>query len=439
MIVTILKKFVFFLLFLAFVLIGTELSLRFLKPKTLQYYRDVKILHGYHPEYGITLAPNVDIYVRHYADLWEGKFTTNSLGHRGTPEPVPNKPKIACLGDSIVMGFGVSDEDTFCRLLDGTVIKGEPRQSINLGVDAYGSMGSAKRLMEMAPKLPNLKEVLFFVSPNDFTIPESLREQGVLPDDETDALRENDKEFKRNFYIQFELTRISYLLQALKLAWEQLSLQLIGAFLSMQKELQLMGILHSEEVGDANIFSYFVSSFFHPPPKSVCMNGQLQNTKAKPSPQNMSQEDYKAMYCPEPVPNSYKCEDSPPSSDKDLPPLPEITIRAYNLMIETAKKYNFELIIVFLPIQIEEIYCYTNGKYHPLGDYAIRAGAFFKKHSIRIIDILPYTKEMCGNKIKLPSGQEKYSGIKDYSIPGDGHLTEIGNKWLTRALKRELE
>ena len=69
-------------------------------------------------------------------------------------------------------------------------------------------------------------KVLFFVSPNDFTVPPGLVEQGVQADDIVEKARENDENFRRNFKIQFELTRYSYLIQATKLSIEQLSIKL---------------------------------------------------------------------------------------------------------------------------------------------------------------------------------------------------------------------
>lgn len=64
-------------------------------------------------------------------------------------------------GDSLVMGFGVGDPDTFCALLDGLELKGGARQSLNLGVDAYGSSGSYLRLKDIAARLDHVSEVLF--------------------------------------------------------------------------------------------------------------------------------------------------------------------------------------------------------------------------------------------------------------------------------------
>src|SRR5262245_47548932 len=125
------------LLALFCIAISTEVLLRLFDPSSLQYYRRLKLLHGYDERYFVNLTPGADFYLRHPAHLWEGRFTTNSLGYRGSPEPDAS-PKILCLGDSIVMGFGVSDEDTFCAGLDGALIGKTKYRSMNLGVDAFG-------------------------------------------------------------------------------------------------------------------------------------------------------------------------------------------------------------------------------------------------------------------------------------------------------------
>jgi len=404
-----------FLLVSAASLLIVEFALRFFNPPALQYYRDVKLLHAYHPDYGVTLQPMESRYVRHYSGAWEGQFTTNSLGQRGKKEPSPTTPKILCLGDSMVMGFGVSDEDTFCSQLDGLELNGQTYQAMNLGVDAYGSLGSAKRLEDMANRLTNIKEVLFFISPNDFTMPEVLRNQGILPDDETDALHDNDPVWKRNFRLQFEATRISFFLQALKLGFEQTKIQITLSKASAQSETHSLF---------TNPIQYLKESFSRTPKKPVC---------------NLAESKTPDHICPEPVPVSeFPCTDQP-SSPETLAPLPDVTIIAYERMIGLAKTYGFKLTPVFLPMQIEELFCYSNGKYSPLGNYSIQAESFWKKKGIEVIQLKPYVQKMCGAPFKTKTGEIKKAGIRDYIIPGDGHLTKIGNKWASDALKQELE
>ncbi|MDF3822037.1 lipase [Leptospira sp. 96542] len=391
-------------------LLSIEGILRFFNPPALRYYRDVKLLHAYHPEYGVTLAPNQKRYVRHYADLWQGQFTTNSLGMRSTVEPDPEKPKLLCLGDSLVMGFGVSDNETFCSLLDGVKIGGDTLQSLNIGVDAYGSLGSLKRLLDMSHKITNIKEVLFFISPNDYTMPEELRAQGILPDDENDALHENDQEYKKNFKLQFELTRVSYLLQALKLAYEQTKV----------KYAQTKYLIQTDVSEFSNSpYNYLANTFFLSIKPKHCEN----------APEN--------FICPQKIENlNVVCLDSP-IDPNSLPKLTKTTTNAYDKMIELANRKNFRLRPVILPMQIEEVYCRNIGKYNKLGSYAIQAKLYWEKKGIKPIELLPHTASMCGRTFEK-QGKTFKAGIQDYYIPGDGHLTELGNLWAAESIILEI-
>ncbi len=383
-----------------------------MQPRALQYYRDVKLVHTFHPEVGVTLATNHKTYIRHHTGLWQGKFETNSLGHRATKEIDPSLPKIVCLGDSLVMGFGVSDEDTFCSLLDGISLNGKKHQSVNLGVDAYGSLGFYKRLKDQLPFLPNTKQVLLFVSPNDFAMPEALAKQGLLPDDEIDSLHENDPVWKKSFYLQFEATRFSYLLQALKLAWEQNKLAMYG-FKARANNL-------TNSANSFSIRSELKSAFISE--RSPCDAKITSDSKSS---------------CPEPIPESrFTCPLASPPLAKDLEPLPKVTQEAYLKIIALSKSYGFQLIPVFVPSQIEEIYCEMNGKYHPLGDYAIRANDFFIQHKISPIRLMPFAKNMCALNLKSNIAEK---GIENHFLPGDGHLTKLGNRWVYESLKIELE
>ncbi len=407
-----LRKIVFLGLFFLITIAGVEFTLRILNPPSLQYYRDVKLLHAYHKDYGVTLQANESRFVKHHAGLWEGQFTTNSLGLRGLEEPNPATYKIFCLGDSMVMGFGVSDQETFCSLLNGVSIQGTTYQTLNLGVDAYGSLGDAKRLEDISQKVTNVREVLFFISPNDFAMPEVLRNQGILPDDELDAIHENDPNWKQNFKLQFEATRISFFLQALKLAYEQTVIIWAQNKLAGKKEIT------------SAIFSpleYLHDTFFFTVHKKKCKG----DTYIDPH------------ICPEPIPtNEFTCLDKAPNPNT-LPELTPTTIGAYEKMLELSKKHNFRLRPVAIPVQVEEIYCYLNGKYHPLGNYAIRAKKYWESKGVPLIDLTKYTKSMCGTDTVINDKSFK-TKIRDYFIPGDGHLTKLGNQWVADSIKKEL-
>lgn len=428
------------LVFFILVLVGTEILLNVLKSPSLQFYRDQKLLHRYNPVYYVDLAPNKDIFIRHFTGKWEGRFRTNSLGMRGLEEPDSTKPQLACLGDSLVMGFGVSDEDTFCHQLNGIELKGGARQTLNLAVDAYGSLGALRRLQDMAPKLKNLKEVLFFVSGNDFTLPEELRAKGMLSDDEIDEIRSRDPNFNRNFRIQFELSRASYTFQALKLAFEQLKVQYGFTMFRLKSEWNSTGLSSASTVEQTPL-KYMKDSFFRTPETKCDPNTQetfkKKNVIEVPNPEIMSKEEYKKKFCPEPIPDSFSCQEKEPHLNS-LEPLPEITRKAYDEMVEYTRSNGIRLIIVLMPIQIEEIFCRNRGLYHPLENYALRAATYFEKKGIPVLKLRKETSEMCGEVIEV-SGEKKFSGIRDYFIPEDGHLTVSGNRWAKRVLEKQLK
>ncbi|XDD51996.1 SGNH/GDSL hydrolase family protein [Leptospira sp. WS92.C1] len=428
------------LAFFLLIFLGTEILLNLIQAPSLQYYRNQKVLHRYNPIYYVDLAPNQDIYIRHFAGKWEGRFRTNSLGLRGIEEVDPVKPKLACLGDSLVMGFGVGDEDTFCNQLNGIELKGGARQSINLAVDAYGSLGAVRRLKDLVPKLKNVKEVLFFVSANDFTMPEELRAKGMLSDDEVDEIRDKDPSFNRNFQIQFELSKASYTLQALKLAVEQLKVQYTFTLFRLKSEWNSTG-LSSESGNDQTSAKYMKDSFFrNVDTKCDPLSAETfkkKNGITEPNPSNMSQFEYKKQFCPEPIPDYFSCQEKEPIISS-LEPLPRITQNAYDEMVEYTRSQGIKLIVVFIPIQVEEIFCRNRGKYHPLENYVLRASAYFEKKGIPVLKLRKETSEMCGEIIDTPKGK-KYSGIRDYFIPEDGHLTVPGNNWAKRAVIKQLK
>lgn len=415
------------------VLVLTEVGLRFIDPPSLSYYRKVKLLHRYHPDYYVALGENLDLYIRHHNRLWEGRFTTNSLGFRGSPEPDPHLPILACLGDSMVMGFGVGDEDTFCHRLNGLQWGGRKFQTQNLAVDAYGSLGSAKRLIDSANKIP-IDTVLFFVSANDFTVPPGLVEQGVLADDIVEKARENDEAYRRKFRIQFELTRFSYLLQAMKLAYEQLAIKHFLAQGEVRNEIQAM----------RSPWAYLAASFYSFPPDAPCDPITPQNSKPNPNPNpNPTKTESETVLppadslnpstsmtvatvgkpCRESIRPGTVCLDKRPSLS-ELEPLPEQTIYAYRMMVDAAKSRGIRLIVGYQPMQTEDILCYREGKHSPLYDYALRSKKWFEENGIETMEFLEETRNICP--------------LDDFFIPGDGHLTKQGNQWLSDIVRARL-
>lgn len=406
---------------------GLEFSLRVLKHPRLQYYRDLKLFHRYHDDYLVALEKNQNLYLKNTDGLWEGKFTTNSMGYRGSPEINPDRKHLVCLGDSIVMGFGVSDEETFCYLLNGIRLQNEIYQSINLGVDAFGSLGSLRRLEE-ADRQFSVDVALFVISPNDFTLPESLRERGILSDDENDVIRHNDPAYKRAFELQFELTRASYALMAGKLALEQLRVRYAEQKQFIRNRLIEAGLLSAGDEIEKRIqpvgpIRYFFRSYTNPP--------------ASPCPAGNEDLTVREVTCPAPVPRDIRCEDMDPPADR-LEELPASTRAAYDEMIDFTRKNGIKLIPVMAPIQRESLYCYSNGRSHPLFRYALRAGDYFRKRGVEVLDLRPHLSKMCGEELEI-DGKHKKSDPDDYYIPGDGHYTRAGNLWIAKALTEELK
>lgn len=407
-------------------LVGVELLLRALQPPSLQYYRQLKLLHRFDERYLVGLEPNVDLYLKHNAGLWEGRFRTNSLGYRGSAEPDPALPKIVCQGDSLVMGFGVSDEQTFCRLLDGLQLRGKTYQAQNLGVDAFGSAGNAARLQEASERLKNIEIALLFVSPNDFTLPQELRDRGIRSDDENQIEREKNPGLARAFQIQFALTHYLFTLHAASIALEQTRINLQLTFSRMTAVLRDIGLLKSE-APRRGLGRYLIDSFYPPRPS--------QATPPAASPARAA-----APLCPAPAPERFRpCSETAPSA-ASLEPLPELTQRYYRQMISAAKRDGYALYFVFLPVQLEEMYCIQHGKHSEFSNFVIRARSFVEKEGGRVLDLRPYAGKLCGEPIYGPDGALlRYSIPDDYIIPGDGHLTELGNRWAAAAVRAELE
>ena len=93
----------------------------------------------YHPTRGHALKPNFQ-----GPSIWGVPFRINSLGFRG-PEIALTKPegtfRVLVLGDSIIMGSGLSEQDTFPALLQQELadrFPGRRFEVINAGVSGYG-------------------------------------------------------------------------------------------------------------------------------------------------------------------------------------------------------------------------------------------------------------------------------------------------------------
>jgi hypothetical protein len=74
---------------------------------------------------------------------WKHSFNTNSQGFRGTKEYSLKKPdnkyRIIVLGDSVTIGHGVEDDETYSAVLERELSKIKPTEVINMAVSGFGN------------------------------------------------------------------------------------------------------------------------------------------------------------------------------------------------------------------------------------------------------------------------------------------------------------
>lgn len=110
-----------------------------------------------HPEIGYELKPGFEGWA-HFSTV-----TTNSLGFR-SPELDSDKPSMAILGDSMVFGYGVEDDETLSAYLQSVF---PSYNVINAGVPGYDlEQETATYEYKIAPLRPELLILVFYF--NDF-------------------------------------------------------------------------------------------------------------------------------------------------------------------------------------------------------------------------------------------------------------------------------
>lgn len=442
--------FLFFVVFL-------ELGLRYFQPAPYEYYRNLKDFHIYNEDYLVGLAPNADTLLTDNKGLWQGHFTTNSLGMRGSREIDLTQTQVACLGDSVVMGFGVSDKEALCTILDEQKISGKEIQTLNLSIDALGSRGYAKRLKEVSD-YTKLDVVLLFVSPNDFVMPIELQNRGILSDDEKDTNRYSNPDNLVFFKYRFLITQYSHLAHALLVATKQLLIRTQLLYVNISRDITAIdNLIQNEDKKGYEIstfeekkntleqpvqsrqkkyktglvsasIKYIKEAFYRPSEKSYC-EMEFTNMVLVEDPQQKLETD-----CPVPVPEFVKCQPRE-TTRENLKPLLEITKKYYQEMIDLSIEKKFVLVPVFLPIQDHTLYCTQAGLYSPIYDYALRARNFFSNKGIQSVELRKYIPQMCRRKSQK-TGQ--YLRIREYYIAGDGHYTAEGNRWAADSLLKEL-
>jgi lysophospholipase L1-like esterase len=164
---------------MVFAALVCEIAARIVFPAPPDPTRQPQIVYQIDPELRYILAPNQ----RGWID--DGFVTTNSLGFRG-PEVALPKPagrfRIVAIGDSLTFGWGVNDDETFCRRLEQLVASRFPGRDVdfvNLAVGGYNTRQEVGLLRRHVDRLqPDL--VLVGLYSND--IPEAFDDKGAAAD-----------------------------------------------------------------------------------------------------------------------------------------------------------------------------------------------------------------------------------------------------------------
>ena len=371
-------------------LVFMELGLRLVRPDALEFYRIQKQIHSYNDEYLVDLEPNVDVRIRHFQDTFDIRFSTNSSGYRS--KEVDNSfPQIGCIGDSVTMGFGVSNEDTFCSKLDGYTDKeGNVYRSVNLGVDAYGPSAIEKKLSRELPKL-NIKLLFYFPSNGD-----DIDEYNFYS-------KMNNKNAKLFFKIQFLASKYSYLFLALKVTQEQMLFRFRETF-----------------IDPIDIFYNSFHCIFSDSKDFFCKYTSLSTFYL-----NLLSDFKKPHKGDKNAPPIFKPSEC--QNENDPHPIPESVFSSTKKIVELSRRLNIKLVFFLSPIDIETAYCSQLHKSHRLYNYSMSLKKFLENEKFNYVDLNEYTGLMKDSKGNF--------NVRPYYIIGDGHYTALGNMWVYERLK----
>lgn len=126
-----------------------------------------------HQGFGYTLHPNLEVLFKNK------KFTTSKNGFRSVPTQPPGKKRIIGLGDSVMMGWGVANKETYLHLLGEDLRnQGHSVRTFNLGVLGFNAVQEYFYFLEKGlPLKPDLL-ILQYVG-NDYE--PSQNNKGTLP------------------------------------------------------------------------------------------------------------------------------------------------------------------------------------------------------------------------------------------------------------------
>lgn len=134
-----------------------------------------KLVNPYpHKAIRFKLYPKLDIFFKNKM------FTTNSDGFRGEEFTSKKSKRIVGIGDSVLMGWGVSDRETYLEQLENHFQKiGEAIETINLGVMGYNTVQEYFVLKDYGIKLKPDLVLLQFVG-NDVSGRVNYAERSVV-------------------------------------------------------------------------------------------------------------------------------------------------------------------------------------------------------------------------------------------------------------------
>lgn len=387
------NKFIRISILISICLVSLELGFRLTRPAAFDFYWLQKTYHKFDPEYFVDLEPNINVQLNHFQKFFSMKFTTNEYGFRATNKVDNSLPQIGCIGDSITMGYGVNDEDTFCKQLDGYKDDhGQQYQSINLGVDAYGPSAIALKMKKYLPKL-NLKLLYYFPSSGDNV------------DEEVFFERKENSKARLLFETQFWLTKNSYLFLGFKVFQEQLFYRYRETFVENHTKLHKtlnckFQKLSPEQCADTffpshyNFFNEFIVHKSAPP-----MDGVIH------------------------FPDS-ECKDK---IDEFI--IPDRMKKSIDQIIHLAQNKNIKLVMILAPIDLETAYCSQRGKQHRYYEYLHSLKNYLVSKQVDYIDMNTMTDQMKDDQGRL--------NPRPYYIFGDGHYTARGNQWVANLLKKK--
>ena len=127
-----------------------------------KYAREVKVRDP-RPDLGHRHRPDAR------AELMGVEVRTNSQGLRGpqiSPAPAPGVARIAFVGDSTTLGWGVPEKDTFAHLVvTGLAKAGRKVDGFNLGVGNYNTAQELSLFREVGvPLKPDLVVLTYFIN-----------------------------------------------------------------------------------------------------------------------------------------------------------------------------------------------------------------------------------------------------------------------------------